>query len=90
MQSTNIDFDVMAITETIALNNYSFEHTPTESFPGGTFLYIANHLSYKICSDFKIYNPKMDATEFHNNFLNNLLKKINHKQNPVSFRWFQH
>ena len=28
------------------LNNYSFEHLPT---------YIANHVSYKICSDSNIY-----------------------------------
>ena len=57
LQSTNINFDVIAITETripknvsvtqnIVLNNYSFEHTPTESSAGGTLLYIANRLSY--------------------------------------------
>ena len=66
LQSTNINFDVKATTETripknvsvtqnIVLNNYSFEHTPTESSAGGTLLYIANRLSYKICSDLKIY-----------------------------------
>ena len=55
LQSTNINFDVIAITETripknvsvtqnIVLNNYSFEHTPTESSAGGTLLYIANRL----------------------------------------------
>ena len=27
------------------LNNYSFEFTPTETSPGGTLLFIANHLS---------------------------------------------
>ena len=66
LQSTNINFGVIAITETripknvsvtqnIVLNNYSFEHTPTESSARGTLLYIANHLSYKICNDLKIY-----------------------------------
>ena len=66
LQSTNINFDVIAITETripknvsvtqnILLNNYSFEHTPTESSAGGTLLYIANCLSYKIHNDLKIY-----------------------------------
>ena len=66
LQSTNINFDVIAITETrisknvsvtqiIVLNNYSFEHTPTESSAGGTLLYIANYLSYKILNDLKIY-----------------------------------
>ena len=58
LQSANINFDVIAITETripknvsvtenIVLNNYSFEHAPTESSAGGTLLYIANRLSYK-------------------------------------------
>ena len=66
LQSTNINFDVIAITETripknvsvthnIVLNNYSFEHTPTESSAGGTLLYIANRLSYKIRNHLKIY-----------------------------------
>ena len=66
LKSTNINFDVIAITETkipknvsvtqnIVLNNYSFEYTFTESSAGGTLLYIANHLSYKIRNDLKIY-----------------------------------
>ena len=65
LQSTNINFDVIAITETripknvvstenIVLNNYSFEHTPTESSAGGTLPYIYC-LSYKICNDLKTY-----------------------------------
>ena len=121
LQSTNINFDVIAITETripknvsvtqnIVLNNYSFEHTPTESSAGGTLLYIANRLSYKTRNDLEIYNkfelkftfieiinlrksniivgaiykhPKMDVTDFSNNFLNNLLKKINQEQKKV-------
>ena len=37
------------------LNNYSFEFTPTETFAGGTLLYIANHLSYKCCNNLNIY-----------------------------------
>ena len=66
LQSTKIQFDVIAITETrirkntsvtqnIELSNYSFEHTPTESSAGGTLLYIANHLSYKTRSNLNIY-----------------------------------
>ena len=65
-QSTNVHFDVITITETrftknitltqnIELSKYSFEHTPTESSAGGTFLYAANHLSYKTRSDLNIY-----------------------------------
>ena len=66
LQSTNIQFDVIAITKTritqntsvtqnIELRNYSFEHTPTESSARGTLLYIASHLSYKTRSDLNIY-----------------------------------
>ena len=66
LQSTNIQFDVIAINETritknssvsqnIELRNYSFEHTPKESSAEGTLLYIANHLSYKTLSDLSIY-----------------------------------
>ena len=68
LQSTNTQFDVIAITESqtritkktsltqnIELSNYSFEHTPTESSAGGTLPYIANHLSYKTRSDLNIY-----------------------------------
>ena len=57
LQSTNIDFDLIAITGTripknvsvtqnSVLNNYSFEDAPTESSAGDTFLYIANRFSY--------------------------------------------
>ena len=66
LQSTNIHFDIIAITETripknvsvnenIELSNYSFEHTPTESSAGGKLLYVANHLSCKTRSDLNIY-----------------------------------
>ena len=66
LQSTNINVDVIAITEArvpknvsvtqnIVLNNHSFEQTPTESSAGGTLLYIAIRLSYKIRNDLKIY-----------------------------------
>ena len=43
----------VSIAKNIVLNNYSFEHTPTESYAGGTLLYIANSLSYKICDGLK-------------------------------------
>ena len=47
LQATNSLFDVIAITENVTqnvvLNNYSFEHTPTESSAGGTLPYTANH-----------------------------------------------
>ena len=58
MSSTKNIFDIIAISEAriikaniisflnnLNLNNYSFEFTETSA--SGTFLYIANHLSYK-------------------------------------------
>ena len=68
-------FDIIRLTDTritkqlyllnnLNLNNYSYEFTPTETTPGGTLLYIANHLSYKCYNDLnisafiEIVNPK--------------------------------
>ena len=59
-------FDIIAASETritenlsllnnLNLNNYSFEFTPTDTCPGGTLLYIANHLSNKCRNDLNIY-----------------------------------
>ena len=45
----------ISVTQKIELSNYSFEHSRTESSAGGTFLYIANHLSYKSRSELNIY-----------------------------------
>ena len=58
IKSTNINFDITAISETRILKdtnivknintpNFSFEFTPTESTAGGTLLYIADHLAYQ-------------------------------------------
>ena len=58
-------FDIVAVTKTritkktlltfnINLQNYSFEFMATESNAVGTLLYIANHLSYKLCTDLKL------------------------------------
>ena len=45
------------------MSSYSFEHTPTESYAGGTLMYVANHLSYKTCNDLNIYkNFKLEST----------------------------
>ena len=59
-------FDIIAVSETritknvsllnnLNLNNYYFEFTSTDTFAGGTLLYIANHLSYECCNDLNIY-----------------------------------
>ena len=66
LSSTKNVFDIIAVSETritkqvsllnnLNLNHYSFEFTPTETSPGGTLLYIANHLSYKCRNDLNIY-----------------------------------
>ena len=61
LSRTKIKFDIIAISETritkqvSLLNNYSFEFIPVETSAGGTFLYIANHLSHKCRDDLNIY-----------------------------------
>ena len=74
LQSTNIQFDVIAITETritkntsvtqnIEVSIYSFEHNPIESFAGDTRLHITNHLSYNTRSDLNVYKKiKLEST----------------------------
>ena len=58
LSCTKAKFDIIVISETritkqvslsnsLYLNNYSFEFTPTETSADGNLLYIANHLSYK-------------------------------------------
>ena len=76
LNSTSINFDVIAIRETrivkgktpvnsLNLMNYSHELYPTESSAGGTLLYIGNHLSYKPRNDLSIYKP----TELESSFI---------------------
>ena len=76
LKSTNINYDIIAISETrimknleitksINLKNYNFEYTPTVSTAGGTMLYIANHLAYKPIHDLKIYK----TNEFESTFI---------------------
>ena len=58
IESTNINFDIIATSATRILRdtgtvknknipNLSFEFTPTESIPRRTSLYIADHLTYQ-------------------------------------------
>ena len=53
-----------SLTQNIELRNYSFEHTPLESSAGGRLLHIANHLSYKNCSDVNIYKKIESKSTF--------------------------
>ena len=66
LDSTNLNFDVITISETritkskaqinhTHLTSYSYEHCPTESSAGDTLLYIRNHLFCKARSDLNIY-----------------------------------
>ena len=66
IQSTKTDFDIKSVSESritenklppIDMNipNYSYEFCPTEANPGGTLIYIRNHLSCKTRNDLKIY-----------------------------------
>ena len=75
LPSRNIQFNVIAIaeirttknisvTQNIESSNYSFEHTPTESFAGCSLLYVADHLSYKTRSDLNIYKKFESGSTF--------------------------
>ena len=68
LSELNLSFDILAITESrikkyssssinLQLNNYSIEHTPTESSVGGTLLYINKRLSYQLRDDLRIHDP---------------------------------
>ena len=82
LSCTKTEFDIIAISGTritkqvslsnnLNLNDYSFEFTPTETFAGGTFLYIANHLSYKCRDDLNIYKKN----ELESTFIENCQSK---------------
>ena len=86
LDSTNFNFDVIAISEIritknktpsnhIDLTNYSYKHCPTESSAGGTLLYVRNHLLYKTRNDLNIYK----STELESVFI----EIINHKKSNI-------
>ena len=62
LSELTVSFDILAITESrikkdssspisLQLNNYSIEHTPTESSAGGTLLHISKRFSYQLRND---------------------------------------
>ena len=66
LKCKNKVFGIIAVSETritkqtslatnINLKNYTIEFTPTESSAVGMLLYIAIHLSYKLCPDLNIF-----------------------------------
>ena len=80
---TNKNFNVIAITKTriakhvtlknnLTMNSFSLEFAPTESSAVGTFLYIANPLSYKPRFDLNIYK----GNELESTFIEFLSPKM--------------
>lgn len=52
-----------SVRSNLSLNNYSSEFTLSESSAWGTLLYIADHLLYKPCQDWSIYEmPNLEST----------------------------
>ena len=75
LKCTNKVFDIIAVTETritkqtslttnINLRDYAIEFTPTESTAGGTLIYIASHLSYKLRTDLNVYKANQLESTF--------------------------
>ena len=74
IKSTNIIFDIIAISETrirkgtnivknIDIPNLSLEFTATESRAGGIVLYIGRHLAYQKRNDLNLYKiNSLEAT----------------------------
>ena len=71
----NFNFSVLGLTETrikinsgvtvpLAIEGYSYEHTPTESSCGGAMLYISNKFNYKPRNDLLVYKPLQLETVF--------------------------
>ena len=69
LNSTKIDFDVIAVTESrilkdkiginnLKLQNYNMEFCPTSSNAGGTVLYINEKHSYKPRADLSVYKER--------------------------------
>ena len=67
LNSLEYDWDAITISESklkknippvkdINLENYQYEHTPTEANKGGTLIYIANKHNYKPRKDLEIYD----------------------------------
>ena len=75
LNELNVSFDTLATMKTrikkdssspinLQLNNYSTEHTPTESSAGGTLLYISKRLSYQLRNDLRLYDPGKIESSF--------------------------
>ena len=84
LSTMQINFDVIAISETritnhnksshnLDINNYNFDFCATDSTAGGTALYIKNSYSYTSRPDLTMYKSK----ELKSNFIEiNIPKKL--------------
>ena len=75
LETTNTNFDIIAISETrilkntkivknINIPNFCYEFTPTESTAGGTLIYIADHLAHQKRNDLTIYSKNYLESTF--------------------------
>ena len=74
LKEIDMNFDIISLTESrikknsvfpinIEQENYSIEHTPTETATGGALLYIGKRLFYHPRNDLNIYTPgKLETT----------------------------
>ena len=104
IKSTNINFDIIAISKTRVLKdtnigkninilNFSFEFTPTESTAGGTLLYIADHLIYQKQNDlnlYKINNSESTFIEITNSNNSNIIVKCIYRYSQMDLFKFIH
>ena len=80
-----------SLLNNLDLNNCSFEFTPSETFRGGTFLYVANHLSYKCGNDLNIYKKNgLESTfiEIVNPKKSNIIAGVNYRHPSIDFTDF--
>ena len=96
IKSTNINFDIIAISESRILKdtnilkntnipNFSFEFTPTES-TAGTLWYIADHLAYQKQNDlnlYKINNLESTFIEITNPYKTNIIVRCIYRHSKM-------
>ena len=88
LQFTNINFDVIARTAIYSRRHITFAMTSKfgKKFElESTFIEKIKPRKSNIIVGVIYKHPKMDVTDFNNNFLSNLLKKINEEQNKCFF-----
>ena len=104
IKSTNINFNIIAISETrilkdinivknINIPNFSFEFTPTESTAGGTLLYVADHLAYQNQNDLNLYktnNLESTIIEITNPNMSNIIVECIYRHPKMDSREFIH